>query len=104
MSLSIPDLIISHDDYIAYPKILGERFSPEKFASFSDAQKAELIEQIGEFSTCLHNFRFSHQYLFAAPYGGTDFWNDLWLVAVGATKGTQTLVIHGLELAYLFED
>ena len=78
--VNIPDLRISQDDYIAYPKILGERFSPQKFSSFSVSQKTELIKSIGRFLTCLHNFQFSHQYLSEAPYGGQDFWNDLWLV------------------------
>ncbi len=43
------------DDCIAYPKILGERFSPQKFSLFSNFQKTELIKLLGKFLTCLHN-------------------------------------------------
>jgi aminoglycoside 2''-phosphotransferase len=28
----------------------------------------------GEFLTCLHNFKFDHQYLSQTPYGGGDLW------------------------------
>ena len=78
--VNIPEIIMSNNDYIAYPKILGEKFSPQKFASFSKSQKNQLIKLLGEFLTCLHNFEYSHKYLSSAPYGGEDFWHDLWLV------------------------
>jgi aminoglycoside 2''-phosphotransferase len=78
--INIPQIIIREHDYIAYRKILGERFSPEKFSGFSNSQKTELIKNLGEFLTCLHNFKFDHQYLSQTPYGGGDFWHDLWLL------------------------
>ena len=78
--VKIPEIITSDFDYIAYRKILGERFSPEKFALFSNFQKTKLIRLLGEFLTCLHNFEFDHQYLSSAPYGGGDFWKDLWVL------------------------
>ena len=77
--VNIPSLIISGDDYIAYRKIAGDRFSPQNFLLFSNTQKAKLFELLGQFLTCLHNFPFTHRYLSAAPYGRSDFWNDLWL-------------------------
>ncbi|MGL5941611.1 MAG: aminoglycoside phosphotransferase family protein [Waterburya sp.] len=46
----------------------------------SQTQKRKLIELLGKFLTCLHNFSFTHPYLSEAPYGGSDFWNDLWLL------------------------
>lgn len=78
--VSIPEIVFSESDYIAYPKILGERFSPEKFALFSNFQKAKIFELLGKFLACLHSFSFSHQYLSDAPYDGKDFWNELWSV------------------------
>ena len=87
--VKIPEIIKSDRDYIAYHKILGERFSPEKFALFSNSQKTQLIKFLGEFLTCLHNFQFDHEYLSTAPYGGGDFWNDLWL-AVKDDLSTKT--------------
>ena len=76
--IDIPKLVMSDTDYIAYPKIIGERFSPEKFLLFSDTQKTELIKLLAEFLTCLHDFQYDHPSLSDAPYGGRDFWNDLW--------------------------
>ena len=78
--VKIPEILISDFDYIAYRKILGERFSPEKFALFSESQKTKLIRLLSEFLTCLHNFEFDHQYLSSAPYGGGDFWKNLWVL------------------------
>lgn len=78
--VKIPEILVSDYDYIAYDKIPGERFSPKKFLLFSNSQKTKVIRLLGEFLTCLHNFKFSHQYLSEAPYGGGDFWNDLWLI------------------------
>jgi aminoglycoside 2''-phosphotransferase len=78
--INIPDIIMRGCDYIAYRKILGERFAPEKFSLFSNSQKTKLIKNLGEFLTCLHNFKFDHQYLSQTPYGGGDFWHDLWLL------------------------
>ncbi len=77
--VNIPNLAISSDDYIAYRKIAGDRFSPQNFLLFSSTQKANLFKLLGQFLTCLHNFQFTHLYLSTAPYGGSDFWNDLWL-------------------------
>lgn len=76
--LNVPCIVLSDNDYIAYPKIAGTRFSPQKFSLFSSIQRIKLIKLLGEFLTCLHNFQFTHQYLSEAPYGGDDFWNDLW--------------------------
>ena len=77
--VKIPSPIFSNRHYIAYRKIAGERFAPEKFALLPDFRKTEIIRLLGEFLTCLHNFQFDHRYLFTEPYGGGDFWNDLWL-------------------------
>ena len=77
--VKIPEIIFSDRYYIAYRKIPGERFSPARFALFSQAQKTELIELIANFLTSLHNFQFDHQHLSTVPYGGGDFWHDLWL-------------------------
>ena len=78
--VNVPEIIISDRDYFAYRKIIGERFAPQKFLSLSNTQKTEILKLLGEFLTCLHNFQFFHQYLSLAPYGGRDFWNDLWLL------------------------
>ena len=77
--VKIPEISFSDRDYIAYRKILGEKFAPEKFLLFSKSQKIQLIELLADFLTCLHNFQFEHQHLSTAPYGGGDFWRDLWL-------------------------
>ena len=77
--VKIPEITLSDHHYIAYRKIPGARFSPEKFVLFTKSQKTRLIKLLADFLTCLHNFQFDHQYLSTAPYGGGDFWHDLWL-------------------------
>lgn len=77
--VKIPEIITSDFDFISYRKIIGERFSPDRFLLFSDSQRTQLIKLLGKFLTCLHNFKFDHQYLSTEPYGGSNFWSDLWL-------------------------
>jgi aminoglycoside 2''-phosphotransferase len=81
--VTIPNIVLSGDDYIAYPKIIGDRFAPERFLQFNCTQKTALIKLLAEFLTCLHNFQFDHQHLSDAPYGGKNFWHDLWVVVEG---------------------
>ncbi len=76
--VAIPHLVWDGEDFIAYRKIEGERFSPEKFAQFSTARKRKISKQLGGFLTSLHEFQFPHRFLAEAPYGGSDFWQDLW--------------------------
>lgn len=76
----IPHPVMSGDGYLAYRKIIGERFAPNRYLLFSPIQKTKLLKLLGEFLTCLHDFSFTHPYLSEAPYGGSDFWSDLWLL------------------------
>lgn len=78
--VTIPSIVKSGEDYIAYRKIAGERFAPEKFAAFTASEKAQLTKNLGAFLTELHNFRFAHSQLSEFPYGGHDFWKALWPV------------------------
>ena len=103
--VTIPSIVKSGEDYIAYRKIAGERFAPEKYATFSASQKAQLKKDLGAFLTELHNFRFAHPQLSEFPYGGHDFWKDLWPVVKDRlsdktkkqAEGYFTNVLHKIE-------
>lgn len=79
--VAVPHPLYDDVDYIAYRKIPGARFAPDKFAAFTPAQQAVLISRLGAFLKALHNFQFTHPALSAAPYGGGDFWRELWPLA-----------------------
>ena len=68
------------DDFMIYRRLSGERFSPDRYLSFSPMQKQVVHQQIGEFLTWLHSCRFENEQLSAFPYGGEDFWIELWLL------------------------
>ncbi len=74
----IPSIESSEDGFTLYKRIPGVAFSLDSFQSLSSIQKRKVYRQLGEFLTCLHSFEFSHKSLCAFPYGGSDFWPDLW--------------------------
>ncbi|MEM7801682.1 MAG: aminoglycoside phosphotransferase family protein, partial [Chloroflexota bacterium] len=76
--LPIPTPVWQGEDFIAYKKIKGERCAPEKFFQLGSDQQSDMISGIGAFLTALHSFEFTHLKLSEAPYGGGDFWVDLW--------------------------
>ena len=87
LSIQIPRPIYSGQDFIAYPRIPGERFDPKKFSQLSHASQIKILEQLGRFLSQLHQLEFQHPHLSTEPYGGGDFWQELWpLVAPHLTK------------------
>lgn len=78
--IAVPDLVSIGDDYMVYRRLHGERFSPQKYQSFNQAEKKAVHRHIGEFLYELHSMRFEHSQLKAFPYGGEDFWGDLWTI------------------------
>lgn len=76
--LKIPNPEPSSVDFMTYRRIEGERFDPTKFWRLDEAYQEKIIRQLGEFLTALHSFKFEHQDLSEFPYGGGDFWKDLW--------------------------
>ncbi len=90
--IPIPNPTIEAEDFIAYPRLAGERFAPEKFAALSAEHQELLLRQLGRFLSALHGLDFSHPHLAQFPYGGADFWQDLWEPAESLLKPSTALV------------
>ncbi len=65
-------------NYLVYPKIHGERLSQGRLDGFTLGELELLCKSLGNFLSSLHQSKFQHPNLLAYPYGGSDFWNDLW--------------------------
>lgn len=76
--LLIPEIRYSGTNYIAYKKIEGVKFSEIIFQNLGQRERKTTAEALGNFLSCLHAITFEHQYIRAAPFGGKDFWQELW--------------------------
>ena len=76
--LSIPEIRHSGTNYIAYKKIEGAKFSEKIFQNLGQRERKTTAEVLGNFLSCLHAVVFEHQHIKAAPFGGNDFWGELW--------------------------
>ena len=79
--LPIPDIRYSGANFIAYEKIGGVKFSESVFRSLGWRERTSHAAALGEFLSCLHAFPLEHRHLKAAPFGGGDFWGELWPAA-----------------------
>ena len=79
--LPIPEIRYSGADFIAYEKIDGVKFSESVFRSLGRRERASHAAALGDFLSRLHAVTFEHRYLNAAPFGGGDFWDELWPAA-----------------------
>ena len=79
--LPIPEIRYSDTNFIAYEKIEGVKFSEAIFKRLDRNERTKLAAALGDFLSCLHAVTFEHRYLKTAPFGGGDFWEELWLVA-----------------------
>ncbi|MCY3680307.1 MAG: aminoglycoside phosphotransferase family protein [Gemmatimonadetes bacterium] len=76
--LQIPEIQYSGNNYIAYKKIEGAKFSETIFQNLGQRERKTTAEALGNFLSCLHAVVFEHQHIKAAPFGGNDFWGELW--------------------------
>ena len=76
--LPIPEIQHSGNNYIAYEKIEGAKFSETIFQNLGQRERKATAGTLGNFLSCLHAVAFEHQYIKAAPFGGNDFWRELW--------------------------
>ena len=76
--LPIPEIRYSGGNFIAYEKIEGVKFSEAIFRSLGTGERSNLAAALGNFLSCLHAVAFEHRDLNAAPFGGGDFWRELW--------------------------
>lgn len=77
----IPEIRYSGADFIAYEKIEGVKFSESVFRSLGRRERTSHAAALGDFLSCLHAFSFEHRDLKTAPFGGGDFWDELWPAA-----------------------
>ncbi|MDE0555078.1 MAG: aminoglycoside phosphotransferase family protein [Candidatus Poribacteria bacterium] len=76
--LQIPEIQYSGNNYIAYKKIESAKFSETIFQNLGQRERKTTAEALGNFLSCLHAVVFEHQHIKAAPFGGNDFWRELW--------------------------
>lgn len=76
--LPIPEIQCSGNNYIAYEKIEGVKFSETVFQNLGQTERKITAGALGNFLSCLHAVAFEHQHIKAAPFGGKDFWWELW--------------------------
>lgn len=76
--VSIPRIIAHGSDYLVYRKVPGERFSPQRYCQLSANGQLKVVRHLASFVSKLHRMQYRHPALSAAPYGGGDFWTELW--------------------------
>ena len=79
--LPFPEIRYSDTNFIAYEKIEGVKFSEAIFKRLDRNERTKLAAALGDFLSCLHAVTFEHRHLKTAPFGGGDFWEELWPVA-----------------------
>lgn len=82
--LPIPAIRYSGANFIGYEKIEGVKFSESVFRSLGRNERTKLAAALGDFLSVLHAVSFKHPHLNTAPFGGGDFWRELW--PVGAPR------------------
>ena len=85
--LLIPEIRYSGTNYIAYKKIEGVKFSETIFQSLGQRERKTTAEALGNFLSCLHAVAFEHQHIKDAPFGGNDFWQELWPAVSPCLRG-----------------
>ena len=76
--LSVPNIEFSGEDFMGYRKIDGVPLKAEVLTTLSEESQTKVARELGAFLTTLHGFRFSHAGLTEFPYGGNDFWGEIW--------------------------
>ena len=79
--LPVPEIRYSGANFIAYEKIVGVKFSEAIFRNLDRNERRTRAAALGNFLSSLHAFSFEHRHLKAAPFGGGDFWRELWPAA-----------------------
>ena len=79
--LPIPEIRYSGAGFIGYQKIEGVKFSESVFRGLCANERTTLGASLGDFLSGLHAVSFQHPHLKEAPFGGGDFWCELWPTA-----------------------
>ena len=78
--LPIPVIRYSGAGFIGNEKIEGVKFSESVFRNLGASDRTTLAASLGDFLSSLHAVSFEHGHLKTAPFGGGDFWGELWPV------------------------
>lgn len=76
--IPVPHIEYAGDDFMGYKKINGIPLRSELLKNLTEPDQTALAQSIGSFLSQLHSFDFSNPQLLEFPYGGNDFWKDLW--------------------------
>ena len=79
--LPVPEIRYSGANFIGYEKIIGVKFSEAIFRSLGRSERTTLAAALVDFLSSLLTFSFEHRHLKGAPFGGGDFWRELWPAA-----------------------
>ena len=93
--LPIPEIRYSGADFIAYEKIEGVKSSESVFRSLGRRERTSHAAALGDFLSCLHAFSFEHRDLKTAPFGGGDFWEELWPAAAPRLRSSTRQSAEG---------
>lgn len=76
--IAVPSIKISGESFMGYPKMIGTPLRASIVEALSEQSKDNVAAQLGTFLKSLHRFKFSHEKLSQFPYGGSDFWKEVW--------------------------
>ena len=93
--LPIPAIRYSGANYIGYEKIEGVKFSESVFRSLGRNERTKLAAALGDFLCSLHGVSFEQRHLKPAPFGGGDFWGELWPVGAPLLQPTTRKSAEG---------
>lgn len=76
--IRIPNIEFSGQGFMGYKKMNGIPLKAEIVKGLSDNDRKQVAQELGAFLSSLHGYKFSHPNLQEFPYGGGDFWNEVW--------------------------
>lgn len=78
--VTIPHIEYFGEGFMGYKKISGNSLKPDVLKSLSEENQTKAARDLGSFLSTLHAFSFHHPDLKEFPYGGGDFWHEVWSV------------------------
>lgn len=98
----IPHIEYSGEDFMGYKKIPGTPLKSDILTKLPGETQNKVARDLGSFLSTLHTFSFDHPDLKEFPYGGEDFWNEIWsVVSPLLSKRTATNTKDYFEEAFL---
>ena len=101
--IQVPRIEYSGSNFIGYRKIQGVPLVKDIVDTLNGKQIMAIWESLGLFITQLHESAFTHQDLSAFPYGGKDFWEDLWEPVKNDLSTRTRELAHEYFVSYFLE-